>query len=165
MDKTIRGKAFVMTDNIDTDQIIPAEYLSYNPTDPDERKFFGMYALSGVPDGQSGLPGGDTAFVEEGSFHSHFQRRLYTVYVPNPVLHSRLLATKRDWRIPIPFFDDNKDKDLNIECWPPRNFPSCSYADRGMKYTVTFRHLIGQRRLTWLGPLILHQKKLMQHYK
>ena len=57
MEKTIRGKVFVLGDNVDTDQIIPAEYLSYNPADPAERKFFGRYALSGVPIAQSGLPG------------------------------------------------------------------------------------------------------------
>ena len=43
-------------DNIDTDQIIPAGYLKFSTTDPEERKFFGMYALSSVPEGQRGLP-------------------------------------------------------------------------------------------------------------
>ena len=42
MDNIITGKAFVLGDDIDTDQIIPAEYLSYNPSDPQERKYFGM---------------------------------------------------------------------------------------------------------------------------
>ena len=37
------------------DQIIPAQYLSFNPSIPDERKFFGMYAMSSVPEGQRGL--------------------------------------------------------------------------------------------------------------
>lgn len=31
MSTIITGKAFVLGDNIDTDQIIPAEYLSYDP--------------------------------------------------------------------------------------------------------------------------------------
>ncbi|MEM9416281.1 MAG: 3-isopropylmalate dehydratase [Planctomycetota bacterium] len=65
---TITGTAFVLGDDIDTDQIIPAEYLSYNPSDPDERKYFGMYACVGVPDAQSGLPEGGKRFVEEGQF-------------------------------------------------------------------------------------------------
>ncbi|XAM00460.1 3-isopropylmalate dehydratase [Phycisphaeraceae bacterium D3-23] len=64
----ITGTAFVLGDDIDTDQIIPAEYLSYNPADPDERKFFGMYACIGVPDKQSGLPDGGMRFVQEGQF-------------------------------------------------------------------------------------------------
>ena len=58
--------------NIDTDQIIPAEYLSYNPSDPSERKFFGKYAMSGVPIEQSGLPKGRIPFVDEGQFTSRF---------------------------------------------------------------------------------------------
>ncbi len=72
MQQTIRGKAFVLGDDIDTDQIIPAEYLSYNPADPEERKYFGMYAMTGVPQGQSGLPDGNTRFVDEGKFNSQF---------------------------------------------------------------------------------------------
>ncbi len=72
MEKHIRGKAFVLGDNIDTDQIIPAEFLSYNPADPDERKFFGKYAMSGVPPEQSGLPKGNISFVAEGEFTGEF---------------------------------------------------------------------------------------------
>ncbi len=72
MDNVIRGKAFVVGDNIDTDQIIPAEFLSYNPADANERKFFGKYAMSGVPIDQSGLPGGKIPFVVEGQFASTF---------------------------------------------------------------------------------------------
>jgi 3-isopropylmalate/(R)-2-methylmalate dehydratase small subunit len=72
MENVIRAKAFVVGDNIDTDQIIPAEYLSYNPSDPQERKFFGKYAMSGVPLEQSGLPAGGVPFVREGEFASEF---------------------------------------------------------------------------------------------
>jgi len=72
MEQIVRGKAFVVGDNIDTDQIIPAEYLSYNPADAEERKYFGRYAMSGVPSGASGLPGGDVRFVEEGCCTSRF---------------------------------------------------------------------------------------------
>ncbi len=68
MENVTRGKAFVVGDNVDTDQIIPAEFLSYNPADPEDRKFFGMYAMSGVPPAQSGLPGGGVRFVPEGEF-------------------------------------------------------------------------------------------------
>ena len=45
MEKVIRGKVFVAGDNIDTDQIIPAKYLSYNPSIAEERKFFGKFAM------------------------------------------------------------------------------------------------------------------------
>jgi len=72
VEKTIRGRAFVVGDNVDTDQIIPAEYLSYNPADASERKFFGKYAMSGVPPAASGLPGGNVPFVPEGEFKSGF---------------------------------------------------------------------------------------------
>jgi len=72
MEKTVRGKAFVVGDNIDTDQIIPAEFLTYNPADEAERKFFGRYAMSGVPAGRSGLPAGNIRFVEDGEFTSAF---------------------------------------------------------------------------------------------
>ena len=72
MDQLITGKAFVLGDDIDTDQIIPAEYLSYNPADPEDRKYFGMYACSGVPPAQSGLPDGHVRFVDDGRFDSEF---------------------------------------------------------------------------------------------
>ncbi len=46
----IRGKIFVIGDNIDTDQIIPANYLNLVPTNPEEYKKLGSYALIGLPD-------------------------------------------------------------------------------------------------------------------
>src|SRR4051794_2972426 len=58
MQSVIRGKAYVLGDNIDTDQIIPAQYLTYNPSIPEEYRMFGKYALSSVPPDQSGLPKG-----------------------------------------------------------------------------------------------------------
>lgn len=72
MASVITGKAYVLGDDIDTDQIIPAEFLSYDPTDPEERKFFGMYAMVGVPPAQAGLPKGNTRFVEEGKYTSEY---------------------------------------------------------------------------------------------
>jgi len=72
METIISAKAFVLGDNIDTDQIIPAEYLSYNPADPQERKYFSQYALSGVPSSSSGLPGGNIRFVQEEKFTADF---------------------------------------------------------------------------------------------
>lgn len=46
----ITGKIFVLGDNIDTDQIIPAHYLNLVPTIPEEYTKLGSYALSGLPD-------------------------------------------------------------------------------------------------------------------
>src|SRR5205814_161858 len=56
-----------------TDQIIPAQYLSFNPSLPEERKFFGMYAMSSVPEGRRGLPQGNVPFVREKEFTSDYQ--------------------------------------------------------------------------------------------
>ncbi len=64
MQQTIEGRVYVVGDNVDTDQIIPAEYLNLNPADPAERKQFGRYALSGVPNEQAGLPTGGVPFVD-----------------------------------------------------------------------------------------------------
>jgi len=72
MNTTIRGKAYVLGDNIDTDQIIPAGWLKLSTTDPEERKLYGKYAMSGIPAGQSGLPGGNTPFITEGTYRSEF---------------------------------------------------------------------------------------------
>nr|ADI46877.1 LEU1Sf [Volvox carteri f. nagariensis] len=48
--RVIKGKCFVTRDNIDTDQIIPAEYLTLVPSKPDEYEKLGSYALIGLPD-------------------------------------------------------------------------------------------------------------------
>lgn len=72
METIITGKVYVLGDNIDTDQIIPAQFLSYDPTNPEERKYFGKYANSGVPEGQQGLPQGDVPFVVGDSFRSEY---------------------------------------------------------------------------------------------
>ncbi len=45
---TIRGRVYVLGDNIDTDQIIPAEYLNLVPTIPEEYCKLGSYALAGL---------------------------------------------------------------------------------------------------------------------
>ena len=42
MQTTITGKVYVLGDNLDTDQIIPATHLSFDPAIPEERKYFGM---------------------------------------------------------------------------------------------------------------------------
>ncbi len=69
----LKGKAFVLGKNIDTDQIIPAQHLVYSLKDPEERKFYGRYALSGVPAKESGLPQGGIPLVPEDGFESEFK--------------------------------------------------------------------------------------------
>ncbi len=52
MSKTVRGTAYVVRDNIDTDQIIPAQYLNLVPTIPEEYEKLGGFALCGLPKDQ-----------------------------------------------------------------------------------------------------------------
>ena len=73
MQPTITGKAYVLGDNVDTDQIIPAQYLTYNPAVPEEYKMFGKYALSSVPPAQAGLPKGHVPFHTKDEFVSDYQ--------------------------------------------------------------------------------------------
>lgn len=61
----ITGKVYVLGDNIDTDQIIPAEYLNLVPTIPEEYDKLGSYALSGLPDSCE-------PFVRPGALKSEF---------------------------------------------------------------------------------------------
>jgi 3-isopropylmalate/(R)-2-methylmalate dehydratase small subunit len=72
MQSVISGKAYVVGDNLDTDQIIPAQYLSFDPSKPEERKFFGMYAMSSVPEKGAGLPNGGVRFVRDNEFKSDY---------------------------------------------------------------------------------------------
>ena len=72
MKQIIEGKAYVLGSDIDTDQIIPAEHLVYSLSDPEEKKNYGKFALSGVPADGAGLPDGNNAFINEGSFESEF---------------------------------------------------------------------------------------------
>lgn len=71
--KPIKGKVFVLEDNVDTDQIIPAEHLVYNINDEDDRKLYGQFALSGVPLHKSGLPGGEIPFVKKDKYQSEYE--------------------------------------------------------------------------------------------
>src|SRR2546428_6862901 len=73
MQSTITGKAYVLGDNVDTDQIIPAQYLTFNPAIPEEYKQFGKYALSGVPPANAGLPKGHVPFHTDDEFVSPYR--------------------------------------------------------------------------------------------
>src|SRR5207244_9847398 len=73
MQDIIKGKAYVLGDNIDTDQIIPAKHLVYSLSDPEESKKYGSYALSGLPDDVAGLPKGNIKFVADGEYRYTYQ--------------------------------------------------------------------------------------------
>jgi len=61
------GAVYVVQDNIDTDQIIPAEFLALVPTIPDEYEKLGSHALAGLP--ESLYPG---RFVKAGQLDSEY---------------------------------------------------------------------------------------------
>ena len=67
MQTVFTGPVYVVRDNIDTDQIIPAQYLNLVPTIPDEYIKLGAYAMAGLPD--SLYP---TRFVKEGQLDSEY---------------------------------------------------------------------------------------------
>ncbi|XP_077244973.1 3-isopropylmalate dehydratase small subunit 1-like [Tasmannia lanceolata] len=63
---TFHGRCFVLSDNIDTDQIIPAEHLTLIPSNPDDYRKLGSLALIGLP---SSYP---IRFVEPGHSQTQF---------------------------------------------------------------------------------------------
>lgn len=73
MNPLIKGPAYVVGDAIDTDQIIPAAHLVYSLTVPEERKQYGRYALSGVPDAGQGLPFGNRPFTPPDAYQSPYK--------------------------------------------------------------------------------------------
>src|ERR1700743_738029 len=50
MQSVFSRPVYVVKDNIDTDQIISAQYLNLIPTIPEEYEKLGSYALAGLPD-------------------------------------------------------------------------------------------------------------------
>lgn len=67
MQSVFSGPAFVVRDNIDTDQIIPAQYLNLVPTIAEEYEKLGSFALCGLPESQY-----PTRFVKEGQLDSEY---------------------------------------------------------------------------------------------
>uniref|UniRef100_J3LFF1 3-isopropylmalate dehydratase n=1 Tax=Oryza brachyantha TaxID=4533 RepID=J3LFF1_ORYBR len=61
------GECFVVGDNIDTDQIIPAEHLTLVPSKPDEYRKLGSFAFVGLP--TAAYP---TPFVAPGEEKTHY---------------------------------------------------------------------------------------------
>ena len=67
MQSVYTGPVYVVRDNIDTDQIIPAQYLNLVPTIKEEYEKLGSYALCGLPD--SLYP---KRFVAEGQMDAEY---------------------------------------------------------------------------------------------
>src|SRR6478672_3531984 len=67
MQSVFSGPVYVVRDNIDTDQIISAQYLNLVPTIPDEYEKLGSFAMAGLPD--SLYP---TRFIEKDQVDSKY---------------------------------------------------------------------------------------------
>ena len=67
MQSVFTGPVYVVGDNIDTDQIIPAQYLTLVPTIPEEYEKLGSYALCGLPDSLYPM-----RFVKEGQLDTQY---------------------------------------------------------------------------------------------
>ncbi|MBI2437594.1 MAG: 3-isopropylmalate dehydratase [Lentisphaerae bacterium] len=62
----LAGRVYVLGDNIDTDQIIPAQHLNLVPTIPEEYRQLGALALSGLPEGGA-------AFIKPGEKRAEYK--------------------------------------------------------------------------------------------
>jgi 3-isopropylmalate/(R)-2-methylmalate dehydratase small subunit len=67
MQSVFTGPIYVVRDNIDTDQIISAQYLNLVPTIPEEYEKLGSYALAGLPESLY-----TTRYVKEGQLDSDY---------------------------------------------------------------------------------------------
>jgi len=67
MQSVFTGPVYVVRDNIDTDQIIPAQYLNLVPTIAEEYEKLGSFAMCGLPESLY-----KTRYVEEGKLDSQY---------------------------------------------------------------------------------------------
>src|SRR5438045_6474234 len=67
MQAVFTGPVYVVRDNIDTDQIIPAQFLNLVPTIPEEYEKLGSFAMCGLPD--SLYP---TRYIKAGQLDSKY---------------------------------------------------------------------------------------------
>ena len=67
MKSVFSGPVYVVRDHIDTDQIIPAEYLNLVPTMAEEYEKLGSHALGGLPEALYPI-----RFVKHGQLDSEF---------------------------------------------------------------------------------------------
>lgn len=68
MSDIIEGVLYVVQDNIDTDQIIPAQYLNLVPTIQEEYEKLGSYAMIGLPESLYPI-----RFVEQNSTKTNYK--------------------------------------------------------------------------------------------
>ena len=67
MQSVFTGPVYAVRDNIDTDQIIPAQYLNLIPTIEEEYVKLGAYALCGLPDSLYPI-----RYVKDGQLDSEY---------------------------------------------------------------------------------------------
>src|SRR3984957_19591842 len=67
MQSVFTGPVYVVRDNIDTDQIIPAQYLNLVPTIPEEYVKLGSYAMAGLPESLYPI-----RYVKDGQLDSEY---------------------------------------------------------------------------------------------
>ena len=67
MQSVFTGPVYVVGDNIDTDQIIPAQFLNLVPTMQEEYEKLGSYAMCGLPDALYPV-----RFIKEGQMDSDY---------------------------------------------------------------------------------------------
>ena len=68
MPKKLTSPVYVVEDDIDTDQIIPAQYLALVPTIPDEYEKLGSYAMAGLPNDLYPIE-----FIKRGSMKTEYK--------------------------------------------------------------------------------------------
>ncbi len=67
MQSVFTGPVYVVRDNIDTDQIIPAQFLNLVPTIPEEYERLGSHAFAGLPESLYPI-----RFVKEGRLDTEY---------------------------------------------------------------------------------------------
>ena len=67
MKSVFTGPVYVVGDHIDTDQIIPAQYLTLVPTIPEEYEKLGGFAFAGLPESLYPVP-----FIKEGQLDTEY---------------------------------------------------------------------------------------------
>src|SRR6516165_847249 len=68
MPKKLTSPVYVVEDDSDTDQIIPAQYLALVPTIPDEYEKLGSYAMAGLPNDLYPIE-----FIKRGSMKTEYK--------------------------------------------------------------------------------------------